>query len=166
MCYELDPVKTDLLLKAISATATVAIGVAASVLAYQQYKLSKTKLRLDLYDKRYALFLTIRMYVSDLAIGDNNEPLVSQANAGKFKRDTIECRFLFDSAAIANYFDEVYEKAIELAKTRLAFERPNLDPHEEDAMRERMTALRVWFFNQSDEMFRLFGKDLSVRSLK
>jgi hypothetical protein len=46
------------------------------------------------------------MFVSDLAIGDNNEPLVSQSNAGAFKRDTIECRFLFEND-IANYFDEV-----------------------------------------------------------
>lgn len=63
-------------------------------------------------------------------------------------------------------FVEVYEKAVDLAQTRLAFERPNLDPHEEDVMRERITALRVWFFNQSDEMFRLFVKDLSARTLK
>jgi hypothetical protein len=90
------------------------------------------------------------MFVSDLAIGDNNEPLVSQSNAGAFKRDTIECRFLFDDDVVA-YFDEVYQKAIDLAKARLDFERPNLPEDEAEVLRECISALRVWFFNQSDD---------------
>ena len=112
----------DVILNIVSTLSTLTIGVAASVLAYQQFQISKAKLRLDLYDKRYVLFLRLRMFVSDLAIGDNNEPLVSQANPGAFKRDTIECRF----NEVADYFDEVYKKANELAKARLDFERPNL----------------------------------------
>ena len=105
------------------------------------------------------------MFVSDLAIGDNNDPLVSQGNAGAFKRDTIECRFLFDEDVVA-YFDEAYNKAIGLAKARLDFQRPNLPEDEAEELRERITALRVWFFNQSDDMFGVFRKDLSIKTLR
>ena len=160
-----DAVSFDLILRVVSTLSTLTIGIAASILAYQQFQISKAKLRFELYDKRYALFLRVRMFVSDLAIGDNNDPLVSQGNAGAFKRDTIECRFLFDEDVVA-YFDEAYNKAIGLAKARLDFQRPNLPEDEAEELRERITALRVWFFNQSDDMFGVFRKDLSIKTLR
>jgi hypothetical protein len=155
----------DLILRITSTGATLLIGVAASFLAYRQYTISKQKLRLDLYNKRYELFLKLRMFVSDLAIGDNREPLEIQNKAGAFKRDTIECRFLFD-ADVAAYFDTVCKKAGELVTVQLDFRRPNLTNEQEDALRTRLTDLHVWFFNQSDEMFALFKKDLSIKTLQ
>ncbi|MFN2531117.1 MAG: hypothetical protein ABR555_07455 [Pyrinomonadaceae bacterium] len=148
----------DLILKAT-------IGFAASWLAYQQHKLGKSKLRFELYDKRYALFLTLRLFVSDLAIGDANEPLESLGNAGTFKRDTIESRFLFDDRVV-RYFDEVYKKATKLANIRVALERPNLTEAQIEEMKEEENVLRTWFFDQSDAMFTLFRKDLAVKTLE
>jgi hypothetical protein len=154
----------DLVLRMVSAASALTIGLAASILAYQQFKISKAKLKFELYEKRYALFLRLREYVSDLAIGDNNEPLVSQGNAGTFHRETIEREFLFDDD-VKLYFIEVYVKANELASLRLKFERANtLD--ERDALNEEIAALRVWFFHQSNEMFTRFKKDLSVKALR
>ncbi len=50
------PATFDLILRSISTISTFVIGIAASVLAYQQFKISKSKLHLELYDKRYTLF--------------------------------------------------------------------------------------------------------------
>jgi hypothetical protein len=161
----IDAASFDLMLRIVSTLSTLAIGIAASVLAYQQFQISKAKLRFELYQKRYDLFLRLRMFVSDLAIGDNSEPLELQSKAGAFKRDTIECRFLFD-ADVAAYFDEVYEKATDLANAYLGFQRPNVPPEEEETLRARLTTLGVWFFDQSNEMFKLFQKDLSIKSLR
>lgn len=155
----------DLILRVVSALSTLTIGVAASALAYRQFKISKAKLRFDLYEKRYALFLRLRVFVSDLAIGNNNDPLEIQSKAGAFKRDTIECRFLFDDD-VAAYFDLVSEKASELVRAYLDFQRPNLPDDQEEVFRTRLGDLHVWFFNQSDEMFAIFRKDLSIKTLR
>ncbi|HYR76309.1 MAG TPA: hypothetical protein VEM96_10750 [Pyrinomonadaceae bacterium] len=85
----------DLALKIITALATVTIGIAASILAYQQYKISKAKLRFDLYDKRLTLFNRLRDYASEVAM-TSKDGLEILDDAGKFYRDTIECQFLFD----------------------------------------------------------------------
>ena len=160
-----DPTTFDLILRIVSTLSTLAIGIAASVLAYQQFQISKAKLRYELYEKRYDLFLRLRIFVSDLAIGDNRDPLVLQLKAGAFKRDTIECRFLFDEDVVA-YFDEVYKQAGDLVKAELEFQRPNLPEEEAERLRKVLTDLHVWCFDQSDAMFNLFQKDLSIKTLR
>src|SRR5215831_8725840 len=97
----------ELILRIISTAATVTIGVAASFLAYQQFKISKSKLKFDLYEKRLELFNRLRDYASEVAMTnpDWNETL---DKAGKFYRDTIQCRFFFDKD-VSNYFNNVYE---------------------------------------------------------
>jgi hypothetical protein len=105
----------DLWLKLISTFFTAVLGVAASILAYQQFKFNRTlaseqlrlsdsKLKFDLYEKRLALFMIVRDFASQIAITSE------EIDAGKFYRDTIERYFLFDAGEYA-YFDEVYEKA-------------------------------------------------------
>jgi hypothetical protein len=160
-----DTLTYDLFLRSLTAFSTLIIGLAASVLAYQQFRISKAKLRFDLYQKRYDLFLKLRMFVSDLATGPGNDHDVILTKAGVFKRDTIDCRFLFDADVVA-YFDEVYSKACELSRAKLAFLRPALPDEEADRLREAMTTLHVWFFNQSEAMFNLFKKDLSIKTLR
>ena len=160
-----DPTTFDLILRIVSTLSTLAIGIAASVLAYQQFQISKAKLRYELYEKRYDLFLRLRIFVSDLAIGDNHDPLDLQLKAGAFKRDTIECRFLFDADVVA-YFDEVYKQAGDLVKAKLEFQRPNLPEEEAERLRKVLRDLQVWCFDQSDAMFNLFQKDLSIKTLR
>jgi hypothetical protein len=57
----------------VSTASTSLIGVAASILAYQQFKISKAKLKFELCEKRYALFIKLREFASDLEIGDNKD---------------------------------------------------------------------------------------------
>jgi hypothetical protein len=44
----IDTTTFDLILRVLSTLATLTIGIAASLLAYQQYKISKAKLRFEL----------------------------------------------------------------------------------------------------------------------
>src|SRR4051812_32777607 len=80
---------------------TAFLGVVASILAYQQYRFNKalssqqlrlneSKLKLDLYERRLALFIVVRDFASQLAM--TSEII----DAGKFYRNTIERYFLFD----------------------------------------------------------------------
>jgi hypothetical protein len=159
----------QIILAAVQIVTTAFLGVTASFLAYQQYKfnrnlssqqlrLTESKLKLDLYERRLALFMKVRDFASQLAITSE------EIDAGKFYRDTIERYFLFDEHEYA-YFDEVYEKAKELKRTEEQFSRPRLPDREEQELKERSHALRVWFFNQSDEMISVFSNCLAIKTL-
>lgn len=158
----------DLWLKLISTFFTAVLGVAASILAYYQYNLNKTlaseqlrlgdaKLKFDLYQKRLALFIILRDFASQIA-------LETKFDAGKFYRDTIERYFLFDESEYA-YFNEVYQRANKLARIELELTRPMLTEDERQSLNRQVAELRTWFFNQSDEMIRLFSRCLSIRTL-
>lgn len=96
----------DYILKIVSTISALTIGIAASALAYQQFRLSRSKLRFDLYEKRLAVFKTVRDFASTLAIK-------GEADAGAFYRDTIERRFLFEED-IYSYIEGMYERAKQL----------------------------------------------------
>jgi len=103
--------------------------------------------------------MKVREFVSAVALGQ-------QFDAGEFYRNTIERRFLFTDTAIANYFDEVYERANKVVAFKNELERPNLPADEIRALKAHLSAQKTWFYNQSDEMFRLFKNDLSTKTLE
>jgi len=148
----------DLLLKIISTLSTLAIGIAAWRLAYQQFRISKSKLRFDLYDRRLALFSVVRDFASDVVVK-------GELDSGQLYRDTIERYFLFDQDVCA-YIDEMYKKAKEVERTKLELVRPNLTLEEKQQLVTELVAGKNWFFDQSDAMIRVFSKDLSIKTLR
>jgi hypothetical protein len=97
MCF-LVPIQTyqwfDLALKAI-------IAGAASVIAYNQYKVAKDKLRFDLFEKRFALFNSV--YESLLSvIGENPNQIDYKVNV----RISREAQFLFGKE-VGEYISEL-----------------------------------------------------------
>ncbi|HVF68079.1 MAG TPA: hypothetical protein VM914_10460 [Pyrinomonadaceae bacterium] len=159
----------QIILTAVQIATTAFLGVTASILAYQQYKFNKnlssqqlrlteSKLKLDLYERRLDLFMKLRDFASQLAI--TNEKI----DTAKFYHDTIERYFLFDEHEY-RYFDEVYEKAKELRHTEMGLQRPHLTDEEEQVIQNRNHDLRVWFFDQSDEMIKVFSNCLAIKTL-
>ena len=143
----------DVFLRVVSAASTLLIGVAASWLAYQQFKISRVKLKFELYEKRLALFRIVREFASDIAINHTTNASQTLSDTGKFYRDTIEHRFLFNTDVSA-YFDDVYQKAKALADVELELSRPNI------TMEERTT------INKQVAVLMTFQRDLSIRTLK
>lgn len=148
----------DLLLKIVSTLSTLAIGIAASFLAYQQFRLSRSKLKFDLYEKRLKLFQTVRDFASTLAIK-------GEADKGKFYHDTIERYFLFE-ADVCAYIEEMYEKAKLIEHIKLELTRPNLTEEEAQQLKDRLVKDQTWFFDQPEHAIKVFGKDLSIKTLR
>src|SRR5215475_8561389 len=92
----------DLVLRIIATLSTLAIGIAASFLAYQQFKLSRSKLRFDLFERRLAVFMTVRVFASTMVIEGEADP-------GVLYRDTIERYFLFEKD-VCSYIEGMYER--------------------------------------------------------
>ncbi len=155
----------DLFLRIVSAASTLVIGIAASWLAYRQFKISNAKLRFELYEKRLVLFRIVRDFASAISMEHKRDSFQTLDDAGKFYRDTIEHHFLFD-ADVSAYFDEMYQKAKDLSHVELELSRPNLTSDERTALNKQTVALMAWFFEQSGVMLTVFRKDLSIRTLQ
>lgn len=144
-------------LRIVSTVSTFAIGVAASFLAYQQFRISKSKLRFDLYERRLRLFNVVRDFASTVA-------LTGELDSGKLYRDTIERYFLFDKD-VCDYIDEMYEKAKQFERTKLDLSQSNVDDEARKKLNAKRVEMKTWFFNQSDNMIKVFSKDLSIKTL-
>lgn len=155
----------------ISTFITAAIGVAAWIIAFQQLKLNKTlsadqlrlseaKLRFDLYERRLALFRTVKEFAGNLIMSGNAGHEVT----GPFYHDTIERHFLFDKD-VSDYIGEMYEKAKQVNKTNMALERDNLGEDERQRLIEQSVNEMNWFFEQEQNVIKMFSRDLSIRTL-
>ncbi len=146
--------------------ATLAIGIAASFLAYRQYKISRAKLKFDLYEKRLELFTTLRDFMSEVAVGDFNSSFESAQKVTKFYHQTLEHWFLFEDPAINTYFDKVLGKARELRMTLQKLDDQNLTDKDRKELQERDAELVMWFFTQTEEVVNVFKNDLSIKTLR
>ena len=144
--------------KIVSTISTFAIGVAASVLAYQQFRLSRSKLRFDLYGKRLGIFKIVRDFASILV-------LRGEVDSGQLYRDSVERYFLFEKD-VCSYIDQMYERAQEVEHTKRELLRPNLTDGERQALNAQLVERKSWFFDQSDNMIKIFSKDLSIKTLR
>lgn len=91
-CKPLDKDLFDIL----QALLTPVIAIIAVRIGYLQYKHSREKLRLDLYNKRFAVFSAARNFLSAIV----REGVPSQATTSRFSIDSAEAQFLFASDII------------------------------------------------------------------
>lgn len=151
----------DLWLRIISTLSTFAIGVAVVVLAYQQFKISRSKLKFDLYERRLKLFNVVREFCGRVAM----EGKINARDSSDLYHDTIERHFLFDQEIIS-YIGNVYERSKQLQRTRLELERPRLTEDEKQALDRQLVAQMTWFYDQAENISRVFSPELSIKSLK
>jgi len=70
-------------------TSTVVIGLAASFLAFQQFRISGSKLKFDLYERRLKVFNIVREFCGKVAI----EGRIEAKDSSCLYHDTIERHF-------------------------------------------------------------------------
>lgn len=123
----------------------VTAGVAAWI-AYQQFRTARHRLRLDLFERRMAVYeATISLI--QLAIRDANLTLDS---IFVFVRDTRQARFLFDGPLI-EYLEKVRVNSIELRTLNSRLHEQGLPVGEERSrVAEQESQLLQWFLSQAD----------------
>src|SRR5262245_31919005 len=156
----------DFIVRIISTLATLSVGVAASFLAYRQYKLAQVRLKLDLYQKRLALFRLAIEFADDLAEGRYNDSTELLDRLWKFHSDTIENRFLFEYVDIHSCFDELYQKAEALAASLAVRQIRKTGETIDLGIQHAHAQERAWFRLQESRLIALFEKPLSIRTLQ
>jgi len=82
-------------------------------IAYQQWRINKTRLDLDLYDRRLAIYKAVDAFYGGVV----SEGTVKYPEVFQFRNSTAEAPFLFP-AEIENHLKGVYEKAMRIAVLR------------------------------------------------
>ena len=131
---------------AFSAALTPLIAIIALYIAFQQYRTNRDKLRLDLYDRRFALFS---------AFADLCRSVASSARPGSVELDAFlqfrhKTQFLFDPT-VAAFLEKTRLNAL-----RVQYLQKLLDgdlPVGEDRTRasEELSGLMSWFGAQHDD---------------
>lgn len=134
--------------------ATIVIGGIAAYIAYQQWKVSRAKLQLDLFEKRFAIFDATWTELSR-AIQDRWQEFATP----QFTNLIPQAEFLF-SPEISNYMREIASKLSEnwliAQKTKANH---NVIPPE---FIEKQAALSGWLANHaSEECKRIFAPYMS-----
>lgn len=139
---------------------TPLIASIAAYIAFQQYYLSKRKLNLDIYEKRYKVYFEIKIFIEKCIIYGK----ITQDERVDFLIKTNEKYFLFDSDIIV-YIDELYKKAVDIE-----YNEPNYKglPVSNDELKKglaKKSELHNWFINERNNLESKFTKYLDFRKL-
>lgn len=88
---------------------TPMIAVVTAYIAWQQWKLNKQKLNLDLYDRRLKVYEEVRQILSIIL----RDAKASYEDLLKFYRATSEADFLF-GPEISEYIEKIYPHGVQL----------------------------------------------------
>lgn len=137
---------------------TPVIGIAVTYIAYQQYITNSQKLKLDIYEKRLAIYQKIRRILSIVL----RDAKISFEELLEFRTSVAESDFLFGSE-ITKYIDQIYSRGLNLASSREQFS--NLPAGDE---RRRLVAENSehlgWLTDQLPILKTKFNKYLSLKS--
>ena len=127
-------------------------------IAWRQYAVARDKLRLDWYDKRFAVYQSL----NELFQRIYTDSTITIEELKKFKGGTSQSTFLFDeSSGMDKFLEEVYKKAVRLYAIGRKITNTNLPVGEErNELAEEESKILEWFNVQTDEAKKLFGKYL------
>src|SRR5437867_5529435 len=106
------------LLEGLKAATPLVIGIALAYIARQQWKTSHNKLKLDLFDRRFAVYEATRSFVG----GITSDMEVEAGALHSFKHATAQTPFLFPQPLV-DYLAELENKARKLRQIDRSHER-------------------------------------------
>jgi hypothetical protein len=105
------PIWIEPALKIVSLSATPIIAVCVAYISYRQWKTAQEKVRLDLYNRRFATYLAAVIFCRMIHPWENSD---EQSEIYKtFTSARYEAGFLFpDKSGVPALFEEILQKAI------------------------------------------------------
>lgn len=143
---------------------TVIIGGFATYIAHRQWRTNKDKLKLDLYDRRYAIYDAAIKFVWALS----GNAMMDAKSTHEFHIATRQAPFLFDDASIPEYFKTLIREAqrLEIANSHITNqERMRMGQQNLEIMEAANTKLKIcqWFLEQEKVIQEKFDPYLKLR---
>lgn len=146
----------DTIIKISSALLTPTLAIVGAFILVNQFRLQKLRWRVDVYDKRYPVFINTMEYLSHIVQHHN----ISNEVLFKFLRGSKDKEFLFGEN-IKKYLEELYLKGLDLQL--IAIELKNVPVGKKrDQMVGQSSEIFKWFMKRFDVSKRLFAEYLAV----
>jgi hypothetical protein len=129
----------------LSALLTPAIALAVGWISYAQYRINRNKLRLDLWERRYAIFTATMTFVDRIvAEGDGRDEGRRDFDLGTHGKE-----FLFGKDVV-NYLKLLRDKSVDLYGHRVSLHHETGLPRgpERDRASQENADLLIWFSDQ------------------
>lgn len=112
------------------------------------------------------MYKELNEHITDL-VGKPWDGTYTIAAVAIFHAETLEHKFLFDEDIVA-YFELVTREAAHLGRAKLAYERAekNNDATKLQEAKDKIELLENWLDKQITDMYEVFKKDLSIKSLR
>ncbi|MFM2433082.1 MAG: hypothetical protein RLZZ511_4296 [Cyanobacteriota bacterium] len=121
--------------------------------------MERRKLTLEVYDRKIKTYQITRSFVSHVMAEGTVKDIQTLL---KFASDTDEAIFLFDRE-VADYLQEIYQKAVSLYAVNNRLANPNLPVgNERNELAEQDYQLLTWFMQQIDVYRDIFYKHISL----
>lgn len=139
---------------------TIIIGIFVAYIAYNQYRLSKEKFKLDMFDKRYGVYKNTQVFLTKIL----RNAKIEMEDIFEFRAGTQDSIFLFKED-IPNYLKKIDNKAFKLWEIH-----ESLKGVPKGEKRSKMcyeqTDLFDWLKNQLPELKNKFAPDLKFKTWK
>jgi hypothetical protein len=146
------------LIQLLSALLTPVIAVVTTYIAVQQYRTSRLKIKLEMFEKRYIVYQGVK----DFILSAMREANLSNDDFFKLNEETQDAFFLFDKR-VDKYIDELRSKGSRLRCLNERLSDQSLPIGEERSkLAEEDAELNTWFGNQLLESKQVFKKHLRV----
>jgi len=139
-----------IIVSSITAVSVLVLGVFQYMLARQLYKLERDKVKLELYNKRYDIYLKLQRFISVIT----SKGTCNEDDLFIFRRDTQEAEFLFDESIVL-YLKEISNNSVDIMNRG---ESTTITP-------EKMGEILLWFGDQFDESTKKFSLYLNFSNL-
>jgi len=138
--------------------AALVAAIIAGLIAYRQWATARNKLKLDLFDKRFAIFTELKRFVSLVVVRGK----ATDEDIYNFAIGTREASWLLDDE-IQKYIDEeVHEKALDLQTLRSELEGVPVG-EERNANVRQQAEIKKWFAAQLPYIKTLFDPYLKLK---
>lgn len=146
----------------LSAALTPVIAVIAIYIAYQQFRINRSRLAHGLYERRLAVFKAVRSFIGDVArLGSTDFSRVTQ-----FYAEAAEADFLFGQD-VTDVIEKLYDQGLRLAELKEQLypppgERALPKGEERSRVAHAKSEVLKWFFDQLPEIKKVFKRYLQM----
>ena len=148
----------------LSGLLTPVIAMIALYIAYQQFNVNRNKLKLELYEKRYKMYLFIKDFIEHFSINF----IFSSSEFRKFNTQANECKYLFDkdiNALIKNIQKNVL-KILALNEQLSRSDLYPVDSKERQQFDSEKLELMKWFNDLYFDIEEYFMEYLEFKKIK
>lgn len=146
-----------------SALLTPMIGITTAYVAYQQYRVNRTRLKIEQYDRRLAVYKAVDAFYGQV----NAQGNATYSDIATLRIATAEAEFLFPGN-VTRHLNEVTTKALRMASLHLLMypgsgERGLPVGPERSKVAEEHGQINIWMFETArPESKRIFSKYLRL----